>query len=231
MTNLKKSLVFLITLGTMQQIVPMLGTTTDSKPPMPTPNIRIVGFKPNESGLYDSNQKTALLFDEASKTVTTYTDIVPVSKAILHKLPKGAVAFATMPNPHFSGKQRAGGQTKNITLYGVPSDMTSHKKTTHSKSMLGAHGRGVFRGITIYGLGADQKGLYDRKTRMANINGTHYIVTTEYTPLHAATTPLQVPGSTLFAYINDTPAAKQKAGGANTKTYLYGVSTTSDVVA
>jgi len=231
MKNLTKSFILLVALSSMQQIISMSETTTDSRPPMPTKNIRIAGLKPNESGLYDSDNKTALLFND-TENVTVYKDVVTRPKAgPFLKTHKDAVAFATMPNPLFPGKQIPGGYTKNITLYGVPSKTTTDEETAHPKSMLGAHGGGIFRGITIYGFNLSQKGLYDRQTKIAHIDGTRYRVTVEYTPLYAATTPLQVPNAKLFAYIDDNPAVTQKAGGANTKTYLYGIATDSDIIA
>lgn len=246
MNNLKKSLILLVTLGNMQQVVPMLGTTTDSRPPVtnmlgtttdskppvavqsaPTPNIRITGLKPNESGLYDSDNKTALLIDEKAGTITTYKQVVPVSKAIRYNLAQGSEPFATMPNPQFTGKKMMGGEREKATLFGV---VSSTETQAHRKPLLGGRG-GMFRGITIYGFEAGQKGLYDRQSKMANLDGRHYTVICEYTPAHAGTmVPRSMEGGELVAYIQNNLGVTQKVGAAPTKTYLYGVPAASNVV-
>lgn len=238
MQNVKKSLIFVTALVSVQQSLPtILGQTTDSRTPSYIMNITGSGPYKDQIGTYNAHTKEAVLGKDGEHI---FTQVVPVSQAIRYDLPKHAVRFATMPNPKWSGKSMPGGQQEHIKLWGVLSTKvaSSSEEPTHKKSskhFLGTNGAGQYRGITIYGFGSDEKGSYDHKNKTARINNVSYRVEGEFTPLHEGTmVPQKLGGARLFGYIDNSSAKTKKmatksTGGMSTKTYLYGIALESDI--
>jgi len=159
-------------------------------------------------------QKKAVMgnYDKTHQTASiNFDNVIEVSNATYHpELSSGKyVAFGTTSNPSYNPKTKGlmGAQDKNITLYGIPSGVTS----------------------------SSPKGLkrYDPKGRMAILNnGDEYVGVVEYSQ---AVTPPNITNRALvpFATIPNSlfePTQKPLAGGQMKNITLYGIPVTGDKI-
>ena len=179
MQNLKKSLVFIAALGSMQQLSPMSGFTgmQQISPSLgqgtstysPVMNITGIGRYVDQTGTYNSqpNVNQAVLGKD-SKYI--FTNVIPQysGSVNLTNLPKHAVHFATIDavNPKWSGSGKIGSQYKHIKLWGVLSTKIGSEpedKITPTKpsiTYLGENGAGTQTRQTITGYKKGQTGVY-----------------------------------------------------------------------
>lgn len=244
MQNLKKSLILIAALSSMQQTLPMLGTKTNTYSPVI--NITGAGRYIDLTGTYNSqpNVNQAVLGKDGKHVFTNVVKQYSSKSANLTNLPKHAVLFATIDtvNPKWSDSGKTDSQYKHIKLWGVLSTKTksnSDNKTTLTKSSkpsLGKNGAGIQQQQTIKGFKKGQTGMY---YIAGPKKGTAVLYAKDETPIqysdvttasqaHHGTLvrrPKNAPKSSIkFAYYEESePSSEGGVGKPSKRTILFGV--------
>lgn len=208
--------------------------------------IKCIYLQSGAIGHYDPKNKTAF-FKEGNSNTISYTDVVEFIPRTFPQLPPNIRQLSNgSPNPAFISTslikfgylENKGATKSHLTyLYGIPTNcpeepslgtmihtsLSDHQVITSpaNDALQNTSRRTKVKGLTIYGFKDKEKGVYDRKSKIADIHNVFYNVLAEYIPLQAdSKIPEIIENATLFACVHDKPTC---SGQTNPKVYLYGV--------